>query len=78
MNRGLNVTAKNIDSGQPAQCAQADLSRYFLLLVNNYSHVQREIFLLIYLLILMEGLLWNYNYNDDLIDSVGTDRLYVF
>ena len=32
--RELIVSANNIDSGQPAQPAQADLSRYFLLLVN--------------------------------------------
>ena len=33
MKRGLNASAKSIDPGQPAQSAQADLSRYFLLLV---------------------------------------------
>ena len=29
MERGLNAFAKSIDSGQPAQSAQADLSRNF-------------------------------------------------
>ena len=30
---GFNTSAKSIDSGQPAQTAQADLGRIFLLLV---------------------------------------------
>ena len=35
------VSAKSIDSGQPAQFAQADLSRYFLLLI-NFLHITRK------------------------------------
>ena len=31
--RGNNTVTKSIDSGQPAQCSQADLSRNFLLLI---------------------------------------------
>ena len=37
VNRGLTRLAKTIDSGQPARTAQADLSRYFLPVVNFLS-----------------------------------------
>ena len=33
--RGLTASAKSIDSGQPAQSAQADLSRNFSLVANS-------------------------------------------
>ena len=37
MKRELNAFAKNIDPGQPAQFAQADIGRNFLLFVNNLN-----------------------------------------
>ena len=37
--RGFGECAKNIDSGQPAQFVQADLSRH-LLLMANFKHTK--------------------------------------
>ena len=41
MKRGLNTHAKRIDSGQPAQSAQADLGRNVLKLT-NILHVKEQ------------------------------------
>ena len=41
MKRGLNASAKGIDSGQPAQLAQADLGRDLSLSV-NFRHSKTQ------------------------------------
>ena len=39
----LNATAKSMDSGQPARTAQADPSRYFLLLVTSSTQARASL-----------------------------------
>ena len=39
VNGGIDASGNNIDSGQPAQCTQADQSRNFLFFV-NFMHVK--------------------------------------
>ena len=45
--RGIEAYAKSIDPGQPAQSAQADLGRYFLILI-NFPHIKRTFLLKIH------------------------------
>ena len=48
LKKGINASAKSIDSGQPARTAQTDLSRYFLLLVELILlHVEGSLYVII-------------------------------
>ena len=42
--KGFDAFAKSIDSDQTAQCAQADLSRYFFILI-SFLHVKGPVVL---------------------------------